>query len=660
MLLIPSNSGQSKFNKPLYGSSGAYTLSEDISLPYFMSLVEVDRVIDELKIAEQIPAQIDTQWSIKELFQRSIDDKRVENDIVKGYLLDPKKIKFFNAITIILMPKGNDGKVKDEFDDTNHISYPRIPVDSSECPDDSVWSDPSVKIDNFGGVQFASCGDSARLRWDEERVLAVAVDGQHRLWALRTFREDVHFRGGTLRLNEKKTKIPIIFVLLHPNVGFQNSQNQSGYSIRGVARELFTDLNKNAKTVDKARELILDDRSINAQCVRTLVTEKTSQDSLKLIPLSLIRWQDDFHKFDTSYYLNSLVHLDLLVSSMLDLKIPNDPTDYKKVTEFIKSINNTLGIDDKEVIHDGRTLSKCYEEDYCDKDGEPETPFIRLPDDYLDSVIQGFKVNFHPWLLKILLEFKPYKELLLYARKNDLIEGDFGKYQSQTKKHQQAIKEEKISRNADWYKQEISRHEEHIFRTKENQWAFKAIFQKAIVKLGKLIQFEYKGKDSNLGNIDDVIIFLNRLYDQDILKLDAKLADDPYSLWSFIALNIGNQKIKATAQVEGRIFAMLRLWYFASRKIELDKANGIEWTSRRKLLNFFSADTQTVHWAGCNDAYETISKSFNIVAFYGKEHETLTDDKKKKMVRERFSKILWTGLPSSITQQIDTDEELDS
>jgi hypothetical protein len=38
----------------------------------------------------------------------------------------------------------------------------------------------------------------------------------------------------------------------------------------------------------------------------------------------------------------------------------------------------------------------------------------------------------------------------------------------------------------------------------------------------------------------------------------------------------------------------------------------------------------------------------------------LNDDKKKKMVRERFSKILWAGLPPSITQQIDTDEELDS
>jgi DNA-sulfur modification-associated len=657
MLLIPSNSGQSKFNKPLYGSNGAYTLSEDISLPYFISLVEVDRVIDELKIAEQIPAHIDTQWSIKELFQRSIDDKRVKDDIVRGYLFDSKKIKFFNAITIILMPKGADGKVKDIFDDTDPISYPTIPVDSNECPDDSVWSDPGVTINNFGGVQFASCGDSARLRWDEERVLAVAVDGQHRLWALRTFRENGDFRGGTLRPTEKKTKIPIIFVLLHPDVGFQNNQNQSERSIQRIARELFTDLNKNAKTVDKARELILDDRSINARCVRTLVTEKTSEDHLKLIPLSLTRWQDDSHKFDTSYYLNSLVHLDLLVSSMLELKVPNDPTDEKKVTEFIKSINNALGIDDEEVIHEGRTLSKCYKEEYCDKDGDPDTPFIRLPDHYLDSAIKGFEVNFHPWLLKILLEFKPYKELLSYARENNLIEGDFGKYQSQTKKHQQAIREEKISENSNWYKQEISKHEDHIFRTKEDQWAFKAIFQKAIVKLGKLVEFQYKGKDPNLGSINDVIEFLDRLYDQGILKVDAKLSNDPYYLWSFMALTTTNQKIKATKSVENIIFAMLKLWYFASRKIQLEQIKGIEYTSQRKLLNFFDSATQNANWPGCKESYTLIYKCFSGVAFFGKDNDNLDDKQKEEMVRDRFSTILWAGLPLSSIQKNDIDEE---
>jgi len=479
MLIFSNNEGKAKFNKALYGLTGIYTLSEGIALPYFLSLVEINRAIDELKIAEQIPASLDTQWSLKELFQREIDEKRVEDDIVKGYLLDPKKLKFFNAITIVLMPKGADGKIQDTFDDYTNIDPPPIPWDGTD-PDDAQWKLQEAKVANFGGVQFISIGLQGRLRWDEDRVLAVAVDGQHRLWALRTFREDQKFRGGTLRTIEKQTQIPVLFVLLHPNTGFQNIQSEADYSIRGIARELFTDLNKNAKTVDKARELILNDKSINAQCVRTLVTEKTGEDAEDRLPLSLVRWQDDSHKFDTSYYLNSLVHLDLLVSATLNLKLPRDPMDKKQVMDFIRSINDALGIDKQEVEHEGRSLSKYYLEDYCDEDQEPDTPFARLPENYLESAIKGFKVNFRPWLLKLLLEFKPYRNLLKYARQCDLIEGTFGRFQAQTSKHKGIIREQENTKDSDWNNREILAHHNAIASMKDNQWAFKAIFQKAI------------------------------------------------------------------------------------------------------------------------------------------------------------------------------------
>jgi hypothetical protein len=487
MLIISNNEGKAKFNKPLYGLTGNYTLSEGIALPYFLSLVEINRAIDELEIAEQIPASLDTKWSLKELFQREIDEKRVKDDIVKGYLLDPKKLKFFNAITIVLMPKGADGKIQDTFDNSATLDSPPIPWDSTDT-DDAQWNHPQANISNFGGVQFVSIGLSARLRWDEERVLAVAVDGQHRLWALRTFREDPNFRGGTLRTIEQQTKIPVLFVLLHPSAGFQNVQGEGDYSIRGIARELFTDLNKNAKTVDKARELILDDKSINAQCVRTLVTERTAEDAKDRLPLSLVRWQDDSHKFDTSYYLNSLVHLDLLVSATLNLKPPRDPMDKKQVNEFIDSIDSALGIEDQKIQYEGRSLTQYYSEDYCDEDGEPDTPFARLPENYLDSAIKGFKVNFRPWMLKLLLDFKPYRNLLDYAREHNLITGTFGSFQAQTSKHKGNIKQQENTRDSDWHNREILTHQNAISSMKENQWAFKAIFQKAIVRLGRMVR----------------------------------------------------------------------------------------------------------------------------------------------------------------------------
>ena len=660
MLIRSSTENNAKFNKPLYGLKGQYTLAEGVSLPYFLCVMSIERAINELKVAEQVPATIEAKWSLKELFQREIDEQRVRQDIIKGYLLDTKKLKFFNAITIVLMPKGDDEKIQEQFQDLTNTSIPPIPWDGSDL-EDAQWKHQDATAANFGGVQFISIGQQARLRWDENRVLAVAVDGQHRLWALRTFREDEKFRGGTLRVTEKQTQIPVIFILLHSNAGFSNTQGQIEHSIRSISRELFTDLNKNAKTVDRARELILDDKSINARCVRTLLTDSTAKDASNLLPLSLVRWQDDVNKFDSSYYLNSLVHLDLLVKTLLNLKEPADPMDKKQVNSFINDINSSLGINDQEVQYDGRSLTRFYEEDCCDEDGNPEIPFARLPEYYLASAVEGFKVNFRPWTIKLLMDFKPYRILLEYARKNNLIEGIFGQFQAQTGKHKTIIKEQENAKDSNWHEREILAPQRAIAELKENQWAFKAIFQKAMLRLGKMIQFDYQGKDKNLGNINDVLSFLDNLYDKGVLTIDAPLPEHSFRLWTFIALNSGNDKIKVAKTVEDRIFSILSLWYFGSRKLQLDETEGISVPSRRKLLNFFAADKNKAQWSGCTEAFNCLEKGFRTNAFYGKDHDEISDERKKEMVRDRFSAVLAAGIPKlndEILEKLKLDDQI--
>jgi hypothetical protein len=180
MLIISQEKSDNQFNKPLYGLKGQYTLAEGISLPYFLCTMSIERAIDELKIAEQVPASLEAKWSLKELFQREIDEDRILQDIIKSYLLDSKKLKFFNAITIVLMPKGEDEKIQDKFPDLETDVPPPIPWDGSD-QQDAQWDHVEAKKADFGGVQFVSIGQQARLRWDENKVLAVAVDGQHRL-----------------------------------------------------------------------------------------------------------------------------------------------------------------------------------------------------------------------------------------------------------------------------------------------------------------------------------------------------------------------------------------------------------------------------------------------------------------------------------------------
>lgn len=660
-MLLHTNENNQKFNKPLYGYKGQYTLSEGIELPYFSCIMSIERAIDELKIAEQVPASLDTKWSLEELFQREIDENRIKQDIIKGYLLDSNKLNFFNAITIVLMPKSEDEKIQDRFENAEDNSSPPIPWDGTDREDSQWKSDKANKAD-FGGVQFISIGQQARLRWDENRVLAATVDGQHRLWALRTFKEDDDFRRGTLSLREKKTQIPVIFILLHHDAGFINQQDRTDNSIRKISRELFTDLNKNAKTVDRARELILDDKSINARCVRTLLTSTTPQDDTNCLPLSLVRWQDNNNRFDESYYLNSLVHLDLVVKDLLSLKEPSDPMDAKKVKKFIDDINKALGTNDKEVEYDGTTLTQFYERNCCDEDGEPEIPFARLPEYYLASSVEGFEQNFKPWLIKILTDFKPYKELLEYARKNDLIEGTFGQYQAQTKKHKGIIKIKETAKDHAWYEREIDKPQKAIEKIKKDQWAFKAIFQKGIVNLGKIVEFNYKGQDENLGTIEDVLIFLDELYDRNVLNLKASIKNSPYTLWTFIALNLSSQKIKVTTTVKDRIFSILLLWYFGNRKMLLEKKEGNSQLSRRKLLNHFKGSKNEAQWPGCKRAYECLYDAINVNAFFGRDHEEISDKRKDEMVKEHFSRILAAGIPE-LANKVDEfsteDEELD-
>ena len=662
MLVICKAEDNNKFNKPLYGLKGQYTLAEGVALPYFLCTMPIERAINELKIAEQVPPSLEAKWSIKELFQREIDEDRILQDIIKSYLLDSKKLKFFNAITIVLMPKGQDEKIQDTFQDSEEDAPP-IPWDGSN-EQDAQWNHPEAKKVYFGGVQFVSIEQQARLRWDENKVLAVAVDGQHRLWALRTFREDKNFRGGTLHSTERQTHIPVIFVLLHPKAGFNNTQSQTNHSIKSISRELFTDLNKNAKTVDRARELILDDKSIHARCVRTLLTDSTAQDAKDLLPLSLVRWQDDVNKFDSSYYLNSLVHLDLLVKALLDLNEPKDPLEEKQIKTYIKDINQALGINGKEVEYEGRTLTQYYEEDCCDDDGNPQTPFSRLPEYYLESAIKGFEINFRPWLIKLLMEFEPYKELLQYARDKNLIEGTFGQYHAQTAKHRNMLKEQEIAKDSDWFKREIITPQNYIADLKQNQWAFKAIFQKAIVRLGKIVEFDSKGEDANLGNVESVLSFLNSLYENEILRVRKDIPELPCSLWTFIALNPGNQKIKVNKTVEDRIFSILLLWYYGDRKLKQDKKQGKSILSRLELLRHFRGEANIAQWAGCTDAYKALRKGFDINTFYnlyGKQKDELGKDKQTKLIRKHFSKVLAAGIPNLVDRGDETsiDDDLD-
>ncbi len=644
------------FNTPIFGLHGQYSLAPGIVVPYLNASVELERVVLELKTFDQVPYSIDAVWSLEELYQRDIDYDRIKDEIVNGYLKDPAKLKFFNALTIMLFPKSVSGAAAAEFEDYAG-NDPSIPVPDVEF--DANFAGSSAKKSVFGGVQYVQENFMGRLRWDMDRVEAVAVDGQHRLCALRKWHES---KNSVLTPDEAKTQIPILFLLVHSTVGFKAAQTSSK-SLRLIAREIFTDLNKNAKKVDEAREIILDDRSIPALCARKLVTSETGKDSSTLLPLTLVRWQEANNRFDQSYFLNSLLHLHQLVDTVLALKPPRDPLDKSDVEKYIESLDNSLGGENKKLMAGEMSLEQYYHKHYVAADETPYRPFLHLPDQFLRVALEQFDKLHAPYLLKSVLGFKPYRDVLGYARKENLIEGFFGKYHSQPEGHKFEIDAELEKKEPQWHELRIDKHIQEIEKLKgidkekakgleENDgWAFKAIFQKALVRLMRIVAFEHKSDQERLGSTDDVLTVLDKLQAKGFFQRLYPLPESEFPLWTFLAIHHTSHRIKVNKKIENILTSVLTLVYYQNRKFLADQKSGKKViTDPRALVRYFSSETSKderpgTEWPGCNGAARSVLDILaENAALWTKISPTLekTKAEQKKMggARKRLAAIL--------------------
>jgi len=645
MPIVTTSKGDS-YNFPVYGMHGTFALSPEASLPYFATLLRIERLIDEIQVAEEISPDLQNKWSLSELFQREVNRDRVKEELVEGYLQVASKLKFFNALTVVLMPKNPDtGRVGENFLPPTD-ACPPIPW-SAAATSDADWAKHSeARTFHLRGFQYTQIGDQARLRWDPEQVHAVVVDGQHRLVALRQFRG--RDGGNALTPAQKQTTIPVIFVLLIPDLGFIRPQDAQVMSLSAVSREIFTDLNKNAKPVDRARELILDDWSVVARCVRTLVTNTTATRSQAELPLTLVRWQEPNNRFDSGYYVNSLVHLDMTLLTLLDLPVIQNPLSGKEVEGYMDACRALFNAGSD--FHDGKwTLAEAYRQLYQDEENNNISPFTRLPNSFLGLAVDGF-VRYHkPWITGILFGFSPYKQLLDYADEHNLVEGVFGQYQAQTKRHRDQLRQQfQKSGDEQWYEREIERHVQAIesikgiAKSSRNNlklvdWSFKSIFQKAMLRLAKEICFDNKELDVNLGTLQDILAVFNKLHAKGVFYLGAELDDgSPYKMmWTFIALNPASGTIRVSQRVEDNLLAALRLAYYANRKVEMDKASGTAALSARRLLKFFEAGSNRILWPECDTATTDLKSCFESKVFYNQDPNDVAPDEKRRLQRNR-------------------------
>jgi len=130
----------------------------------------------------------------------------------------------------------------------------------------------------------------ARIEWNEKKCHIVAIDGQHRLSGLKRWK---NMPKGSGEL--PSWKIPVVIL----NV-FKVAKGKETANLLEVVRKLFVYINTRAERLNKAREILLNDESINAMCTQELIQHSHENDNKpidernnSLLPLMFFDWRGE-------------------------------------------------------------------------------------------------------------------------------------------------------------------------------------------------------------------------------------------------------------------------------------------------------------------------------------------------------------------------------
>lgn len=284
-------------------------------LPYMATILRARQAQESLTLVSETPESLVEDWEVDELFQRDLDHGRVV-EMARRYL-NPEvatHAPFFNSLTVVLLPDRSLTK----FDAPALASKPGERL-AQIGPVSVKWKDADVPV----------AGSFGLLAWNRRQIRAVAIDGQHRLAAIKTAFSDSPARVQDMSLS-------VLFLCLDPKLGLAPNGD-----ILRLMRQLFIDLNKHAQKVSRAREILLDDLDPQSIALRSTIGKRllfkpsgsldglpTSEDGEfdTRIPLELVDWHGEQRaKVDRGPYATSVLALDWAYTALRDsrfLKLP--------------------------------------------------------------------------------------------------------------------------------------------------------------------------------------------------------------------------------------------------------------------------------------------------------------------------------------------------
>lgn len=395
---------------------GRYDLSSWV-IPYFSTIVSLRDAADSLRLAADFPGSDEVQWRLDELYQREVDWPRVERQIVP-YLRGAEP-QFFNALTIALLPIGRS------LSDTEHA----FATDRSWRPPRLNEDDRFQRILTVGPITcgYWSAWDdfsqaearTGQIRWNPEEVFAVALDGQHRLAAIKQFVKNPGIPDAHLRA----TSVPVIFVALDPRFGYESAVVKS---LVDVLRVIFIDLNKHAKVPTRTRQILLDDKDPTSVCVRALVGKTVRGDMTDLeasparLPLALVDWHTEQAKVDEGPYVITILTLDWAITKLLDAKPVQNFMDYDAIRQQVRALELSLKIDMSAAL--GRVG------DLKELELQPFN-YAEVPENNeLARIGSAFQTIWSPVFISLLTEFVPYRDLIVLRQTQGTFTLDFSNW----------------------------------------------------------------------------------------------------------------------------------------------------------------------------------------------------------------------------------------
>jgi hypothetical protein len=239
---------------------GSYALLNDSPIHYFLCTISMECMHADVLTMRDIPGV--EKWGPQALFQREINDSWV-GDIVHKYIRNPSRLKFFPPVTIALLPHVRDSNLLME-----HYQRPfTFEASEGSTPHTKAVMDGlAVEFPQhrWPATTFPAFGHYARLQWDKNVFHALAIDGQHRISALRKAWE-----RNNPQLN--KFDVPAIFLIFDPSV-------EANRPLIKATREIFIDINRSSQRVDDSRLILLDDRRLQNVLTRRLIRDSYGAD----------------------------------------------------------------------------------------------------------------------------------------------------------------------------------------------------------------------------------------------------------------------------------------------------------------------------------------------------------------------------------------------